>query len=90
MQAIILAAGRGSRLAGHNPDGHPKCLMEFGGRSLLDRSLDLLYRLGVRQADLVIGYEAFQIVRNPIVVINHGALVRDAPTNAPVAEPISY
>ena len=35
--AIILAAGRGSRLAEHNPEGHPKCLMPFGGRSLLAR-----------------------------------------------------
>jgi len=37
LHAVILAAGRGSRLAGHNPEGHPKCLMEFGGRSLLAR-----------------------------------------------------
>ena len=62
MQAIILAAGRGSRLAEHNPDGLPKCLIEFGGRSLLDRSLDLLIRLGIHQADLVVGYEADRII----------------------------
>jgi choline kinase len=62
MHAIILAAGRGSRLAKHNPDGHPKCLMEFGGRSLLARHLDLLYRLGIRRADLVVGYEADRII----------------------------
>ena len=64
MHAIILAAGRGSRLAQHNPHGHPKCLMEFGGRSLLSRHLDLLYRLGVRQADLVVGYEADRIIEH--------------------------
>lgn len=62
MHAIILAAGRGSRLAEHNPDGHPKCLMEFGGRSLLARHLDILYRLGIRQTDLVVGYEADRII----------------------------
>lgn len=62
MHAIILAAGRGSRLAEHNPEGLPKCLMEFGGRSLLARHLDLLYRFGVRDADLVIGYEADRII----------------------------
>jgi len=62
MQAIILAAGRGSRLAEHNPRGQPKCLMEFGGRSLLDRHLELLNQLGVRKADLVIGYEADRII----------------------------
>jgi choline kinase len=62
MHAIILAAGRGSRLAEHNPEGHPKCLMEFGGRSLLARHLELLSRLGIRKADLVIGYEADRII----------------------------
>ena len=72
MRAIILAAGRGKRLAGHNPDGHPKCLMEFGGRSLLDRHLDLLFRLGVRGADLVVGYEADRI-------IEHVATLRSRP-----------
>jgi choline kinase len=62
MHAIILAAGRGSRLAEHNPKGRPKCLMEFGGRSLLDRHLDVLNQMGVRKLDLVIGYEADQVI----------------------------
>ena len=62
MHAIILAAGRGSRLAEHNPDRLPKCLLELGGRSLLARHLGLLYRFGVRHSDLVIGYEADRIV----------------------------
>jgi len=62
MHAIILAAGRGSRLAEHNPEGHPKCLMEFGGRSLLNRHLDILNQLGIRNLDLVIGYEADRII----------------------------
>jgi choline kinase len=64
MHAIILAAGRGKRLAGHNPEGHPKCLMEFGGRSLLARHLDLLFRFGVHAADLVVGYEADRIIEH--------------------------
>ena len=64
MHAIILAAGRGKRLQGHNPEGHPKCLMEFGGRSLLARHLDLLYDLGVQSADLVVGYEADRIIEH--------------------------
>lgn len=72
MHAIILAAGRGARLAKHNPDGHPKCLMEFGGRSLLARHLDLLYGFGVRNADLVVGYEADRI-------IDHVATLRTRP-----------
>jgi len=64
MHAIILAAGRGSRLAEHNPDGLPKCLIEFGGRSLLARHLDLLLQLGVYRVNLVVGYEADRIIEH--------------------------
>ncbi len=62
MHAIILAAGRGNRLSEFNPDGRPKCLLEFGGRSLLARQLDILFQLGVRQVTLVVGYEADLII----------------------------
>jgi choline kinase len=64
MHAIILAAGRGSRLAEHNPNGLPKCLIEVGGRSLLARHLDLLYQLGVYRVELVLGYEADRIIEH--------------------------
>ena len=64
MHAVILAAGRGSRLAEPNPEGRPKCLLELGGRTLLERHLDLLHVLGIRQVDLVVGYEADQIVEH--------------------------
>jgi choline kinase len=64
MQAIILAAGRGNRLAELNPDGRPKSLLEFNGRSLLARQLDILFGLGVRQVTLVVGYEADQIIEH--------------------------
>ena len=62
MHAIILAAGRGNRLAEFNPDGRPKCLLEFGGRSLLARQLDILFNFGVRQVTLVVGYEADLVI----------------------------
>jgi choline kinase len=64
MHAIILAAGSGNRLADFNPDGRPKCLLEFGGRSLLSRQLDMLFQLGVHKASLVVGYEADQIIEH--------------------------
>jgi choline kinase len=64
MHAIILAAGRGSRLAEHNPEGQPKCLLEVGGRSLLARHLDVLSTLRIRRVDLVVGYEADQIIEH--------------------------
>lgn len=62
MHAIILAAGRGSRLGPDNPDALPKCLLELGGRSLIARHLDLLYRFGIRTMDLVLGYRAQSII----------------------------
>lgn len=62
MQAIILAAGRGNRLADFNPDGRPKCLLEFDGKSLLARQLELLFKHGIAQVTLVVGYQADLII----------------------------
>lgn len=64
MHAIILAAGRGDRLADFNPDGRPKCLLEFDGRSLLERQLDILFQLGVKHVTLVLGYKAGLVVEH--------------------------
>lgn len=54
-KAIILSAGQGSRL-GHLVDDTPKCLIDFGGRSLLDRQLDTLAANGVEEAVVVTGF----------------------------------
>ncbi len=62
MRAIILAAGQGNRLSKFNPDARPKCLLEFGGKSLLARQMDSVFRCGVNQVTLVLGYEADQII----------------------------
>ena len=55
MKAIILSAGQGSRL-GHLVNDKPKCLIEFNGRSLLDRQLDTLEACGVHEAVVVTGF----------------------------------
>jgi len=55
MKAIILSAGQGSRL-GHMVDDKPKCLIDFSGRSLLDRQLDTLEANGVHEAVVVTGF----------------------------------
>jgi L-glutamine-phosphate cytidylyltransferase len=55
MKAIILSAGQGSRL-GHMVDDTPKCLIDFNGRSLLDRQLDTLQANGVQEAVVVTGF----------------------------------
>jgi choline kinase len=59
-KAIILSAGQGSRL-GHLTDDRPKCLIEFEGRTLLDRQLDTLAASGVEQAVVVTGFRDDQI-----------------------------
>lgn len=55
MKAIILAAGRGSRMRALTDD-RPKCLVELDGRSLLDRQLAALTAAGVRDIAIVTGY----------------------------------
>ena len=59
-QAIILSAGQGSRL-GHLTHDRPKCLIEFAGRTLLDRQLDTLAACGVENAVVVTGFHDGEI-----------------------------
>jgi choline kinase len=56
MRAIILAAGRGSRLQQTADRQVPKCLLTFGGRSLLERHLQLLEAAGIEEIVLVLGF----------------------------------
>ncbi len=60
MKAIILSAGQGSRL-GHLTAKRPKCLIDFNGRCLLDRQLDVLAANGVGEAVIVTGFADEQI-----------------------------
>jgi choline kinase len=55
MRALILAAGRGSRM-GALGDVRPKCLVELDGRPLLDRQLAALRTGGAREIGIVRGY----------------------------------
>jgi len=54
MTAVILAAGRGSRLSSLTDE--PKCLLRLNGHSLLERHLRLLAGVGVERAIVVVGY----------------------------------
>jgi len=56
MKAIVLAAGRGSRLK-QMTDGRPKCLVELGGQSLLRWQVDALLSGGVDSIVVVTGYQ---------------------------------
>ena len=54
-RAVILAAGKGSRLQSLT-EGMPKCLVEIGGTPLLVRTLDGLAEQGLDEVVIVIGY----------------------------------
>ncbi|HEX6726796.1 MAG TPA: phosphocholine cytidylyltransferase family protein, partial [Nitrospira sp.] len=56
MKAVILAAGVGKRLW-EVTQHRPKCLIEIGGRSLLRRYLESLASVGIRRAEIVVGYK---------------------------------
>lgn len=60
MRAVILAAGRGSRL-GHLGADRPKCLVEFVGKPLIERQIAALRRGGVDEIAVVRGYRAEMI-----------------------------
>lgn len=59
--AVLLAAGLGRRLGDNHCD--PKVLLEFGGRSLLHRSIEALHYCGVRQLTVTVGHEA-ELIRD--------------------------
>ena len=74
MKAIILSAGQGSRL-GHLVDDRPKCLIDFNGRTLLDRQLDTLEANGVHEAVVVTGFHD-ELVQQAIARRSGGPKVR--------------
>lgn len=55
MKAVILAAGRGSRL-GPRTSERPKCLVELDGRTLFEWQRDALREAGVEEVVVVRGY----------------------------------
>jgi choline kinase len=57
VRAIILAAGCGLRLKLGEGPGGPKCLLRFGGMSLLERHLRLLRDVGVHEIVLALGFQ---------------------------------
>lgn len=57
MQAIILAAGIGSRISKYIGN-KPKCLIEVCGKTLLERQVDFLSKVGVGEFILCLGYKS--------------------------------
>ena len=59
MKAIILAAGKGTRLDGAAVK--PKCLVEIGGSTLLHRQIETLRSLDIDKIVVVVGFGAESI-----------------------------
>ena len=59
MKAIILAAGKGTRLDGAAVK--PKCLVEIGGMTLLQRQIDSLRDANIKRIVVVVGFAAGSI-----------------------------
>ena len=70
MRALILAAGRGSRLAPLT-DEKPKCLAELGGMTLLDRQVRTLNSMGVSDITVLVGYMGESIAAQGIPTITN-------------------
>ncbi len=60
MRGIILAAGKGSRLNGTAGD-KPKCLVEAGGITLLERQITALEQAGMDEITVVVGCQAERV-----------------------------
>lgn len=60
MKAIIIAAGKGVRLK-HYTEDLPKCMLEFGRKTLLQRQAETLKANGVTDISIVKGYQQEKI-----------------------------
>jgi choline kinase len=98
MRAIILAAGRGQRLKQAEGREFPKCLLEFGGKTLIERHLELLARFGVREVVLALGFrhelierelERLGVTPRPEIVINPDYELGSVLTVHTIAEPLT-
>ncbi len=59
MEAVVLAAGEGTRM--NHPDGPPKVLVDLCGPTLLEHVLASLAALGVREFIVVVGYRGEEV-----------------------------
>jgi bifunctional N-acetylglucosamine-1-phosphate-uridyltransferase/glucosamine-1-phosphate-acetyltransferase GlmU-like protein len=61
--AIVLAAGRGTRLAEGYPSPAPKVLYKIADRPMISYTLDLLKKLGLEEIIIVVGHKAEDVKR---------------------------
>ena len=56
MKVLMLAAGVGTRISRYLGD-HPKCCVDIGGKPLIRRTMELLYRNNITDIAIVTGYQ---------------------------------
>ena len=61
MQALILAAGTGSRLGKHTKE-NTKCMLEINGKTLIKHALDKINNVGIKKLILVVGYKKDNLI----------------------------
>ena len=59
-KALIIAAGLGSRLKEHT-ENLPKCMLDFGGKTLLQRQLDIYKKNSIKDISVIRGYKKEKI-----------------------------
>ncbi len=59
-KCLIIAAGMGSRLKNHT-ENNPKCMLDFGGKTLLQRQLLSYKKNGIEDISLIRGYKKNKI-----------------------------
>ena len=63
MQALILAAGTGSRLGKHTKE-NTKCMLEVNGETLIKQALNELDNVGIKKLILVVGYKKDNLINH--------------------------
>ena len=61
MQALILAAGTGSRLGKYTQE-NTKCMLEVNGETLITQALEKLNNVGIKKLILVVGYKKDNLI----------------------------
>jgi len=63
MQALILAAGTGSRLGKHTKE-NTKCMLKINQKRLIDHILVMLNNVGIKKLIMVVGYKKENLIKH--------------------------
>jgi histidinol-phosphate/aromatic aminotransferase/cobyric acid decarboxylase-like protein/choline kinase len=63
MQALILAAGTGSRLGKHTKE-NTKCMLEINGKTLIQHTIEKLSNAGITKLIMVVGYKRDNLIKH--------------------------